>query len=106
MEQTINITGTYVDDTADWLFDLIKPKETIQLWPYGKRWFLPRWEIDAVVDVSEAPCGEMQLDWSGPAYKIEDRCYHARFLRWWWIKVRCPVKRWLHRKDESQCPTD
>ena len=106
-EQGIDIQCSWVNiESFDWLFSEFQPAQTIQVWPYGKRWFLPRWDfVDAQIRAIDSSAEKTSVDWSAGSYlKIEDRRFHARFLRWWWTKVRTPVRRfyiWKIRKGNA-----
>ena len=103
--RTFGIDCSYVNGEGfDWLFAQAQPTHTLQVWPYGKRWFLPRWDLtDAQIGGIESRPEETKVDWTAQGcLKIEDCRIHARFLRWWWIKVRGPVRRLFTRQREDE----
>ena len=70
--------------------------EFMDLWPWGRRWYLPCYKFRAELDPDTLEfhsVGEIEL--------VQDERIHARLLRRWWIKVRCPIKRWVARRKEA-----
>jgi len=93
--ETFNVEMTHIADDTFFIPAAQMDREgRLELWPDGKRWFLTHWECDGEMSITLAPHGEPQLDFSGTSHKVEDSRLPARLLRWWWMKVRCPVRRW------------
>ena len=93
--ETFDIAMTHIADDTPFIPAAQMDREgRLEVWPDGKRWFLTHWECDGEISITRTPYGEPQLDFSGTAHKFEDSRIHARFLRWWWNKVWCPIIRW------------
>lgn len=75
-------------------------EETIDIWPWGERWYLPHslatGQLASAQYSISSDSGEVEYDQVFEISGMEnltDSRIHARVLRWWWMKVRCPIMR-------------
>ena len=99
---TIEVEGALTKEAESFWEDLAwSAAETMEIWPWGRRWFLPCIEIRGVPDWERGEDDTYNLTFTGVvAYILDDRI-HARLLRWFWIKIKTPIGRWWYRRHHG-----
>ena len=89
----VHIEGTYEEESAAlnlWWDNVLKEPETLRLYPWGNKWFLPCYEFKGkcrhnALGVSIHIDSDFRL--------IQDNRTHARLLRWGYQRVWVPILR-------------
>lgn len=81
-----------------------KPTRTVNIRPYGNRWFLPHYQMEAEIDYLNYGTDEdmttATLSMAGSNMRdLTDYSFRARALRWGYIRLWLPVLRlWTRLK--------